>query len=131
LAPKLLNSKTLFWKWSARGLKLLKLRSEKRFRLVVREYERFKADVHLFNLNREVYKRFLKSGDLNKKIRSAFKVRGFTLGTKILKIDDKNWEISDVNRAFKIKDTGTKIEVYLWKKPRLVYADIVEIPQNS
>ena len=131
LAPKLLNSKTLFWKWSARGLKLLKPRSEKRFRLVVREYERFKADVYLFSLNREVYKRFLKSGDLNKKIISAFKDRGFTLGTKISKIDDKNWEISDVNRAFKIKDTGTKIEVYLRKKPRLVYADVVEIPQKS
>jgi hypothetical protein len=131
LAPKLLNSKTLFWKWSARGLKLLKPRSEKRFRLVVREYERFKADVYLFSLNREVYKKHLKSGDLNKKIISAFKDRGFTLGTKISKIDDKNWEISDVNRAFKIKDTGTKIEVYLRKKPRLVYADIVEIPQKS
>jgi len=131
LAPKLLNSKTLFWKWSARRLKLLKPRSEKRFRLVVREYERFKADVYLFSLNRDVYKRFLKSGDLNKKIISAFKDRGFTLGTKISKIDDKNWEISDVNRAFKIKDTGTKIGVYLRKKPRLVYADIVEIPQKS
>lgn len=82
---------------------------------------------YLFSLNMD-YKQHLNDIEINEKLRTAFKIKGYPLSGDgiIFKIDDKLWEIDDGYRKYWIVERGTQLNIYVKSNKDVIYGTLKE-----
>lgn len=83
------------------------------FTVFQRAYYFYKKSSCLFSLN-TIYKEYLKDGVVDVDLKQIFKKNRENLSgeAKLLKISRKKWEITDINRKYRIEDTKKELNVY-------------------
>lgn len=88
-----------------------------------------KGNEYLFSLILN-YTQFLKNGNVSKELIDAFKNFNYQISnnSRITKIDEKNWEIADGLKKYKIEKTKIKLNIYGFE---YYYDFILEISENG